>query len=1140
MSPVRSWAAAACLLASVAFPVSAAATTWSSPEPVTPGAGTELGTLSTDLASDGDGRVTAAYQWCGEPDPEQPGFVLSCSIKTVTRSTATGNWGSVQTLRPAGPTGTVVAWVEVATNDAGDTAVLWEECQGFSPTTCTPWAAMRPRGRSTWTAGTPIAPADPLNPGDSNLDAAITLDDEGTATATWSRRNWSPPNRPFDLRARSFGIDDPDAPTPTLTLDPADTLGPVDPGNSSTDQATRSTVTALSDGTTIAAWWYYSGACSTIRYAVRPLGGSWSTAQGIRPDGCTDAARLGLAEPALIADGTQAVLIYSAEVDPDPDENPASYAKTYATTISATGTVGPHTKISNNRLGLLADQTSGSGDTWQAGLARNASGVIALGAYEASPTSNSARPVVVTRSADGTWNAPQPLGDEVTYNVTLPWAPGITVAADGTVTAVWGADLGDKTDSPFNVDHAILASQVPLGGTPSAPIRVSPAPRRAQWPMLAAGPSGTPVSVWRAVDTEHDDRDVLLGAHLADGTTPQPPNASFTWQPQTPKAGDTVTFTSTSTDPDGPITGWAWDFDDDGSFDDASGAQATARFEAAGSYPVELRVTDGDDQTDYATNVVVVAAAPSTPSATPTPTPQPTSAPQPTTAPGTPDADVPAPPTPSPTPALPAGFVVRSSVDTNGTRAVPAVTGRALDDARTKLEQALRFVDVTTERVTADAAKLGKRPGGGKWKIGDVVAQTPAPGTSAAGSAAAPTAIVLKYWAGAKSDRQKCTALRATIKRDDLDLALAQLKAAGCGTPDLKLVASKTADDPTVKSLSKDREVLTVSVPTDQSKTDIVIWKNTGFLGTNDPGPVPSASGDLQLTAGQRNVAGVILRDRAGRALNRASVTWDLSGVGGGEVTSKSIESGVAPIKLTPQKAGTIRVLVAFADASGDAIYGSTEFRVVDRSKEAGFVTAIGQSFKRTGSGASATFVPGTAQRSAAARRLGLSDFFGLVAQCVRQWGGAIAAAAAPTAEGVLGLAKSFQVSVAQLWRGPVSSAPQAVSPRLVPSGLWLVQPNGVVSAGGGNVVAAGGMNVIAAGGGNVISAGGMNVISAGGGNVVSAGGGNILTLPDGAKVISAGGGNVVAAGGMNVISAGGGNVVSAGGGNVVSAGGGN
>jgi len=316
-------------------------------------------------------------------------------------------------------------------------------------------------------------------------------------------------------------------------------------------------------------------------------------------------------------------------------------------------------------------------------------------------------------------------------------------------------------------------------------------------------------------------------------------------------------------------------------------------------------------------------------------------------------------------------------------------------------------------------------------------------------------------------------------------------------------------------------------VPSDQAKTDIVIWKNTGFLGTKDPGPVPSAEGDLQLTAGQQNVAGIIVRDRAGRALNRASVTWDLSGVGGGEVTSKSIESGVAPIKLTPEKAGTVRVLVQWSDASGDSIYGSTEFKVVDRSKQAGFVTAIGQGFKRVGSGKGATFVPGsvkqrTAVTSTTAARIGLGDFFGLVAQCVQAWGGAVAAAVQPTAEGMLAMAKNHQVSVAQLWRGPVTRAPQALAPQTVSSGLWLVRGNGVVSAGGGNVVAAGGMNVIAAGGGNVVAAGGMNVISAGGANVVSAGGGNILTLPDGAKVVSAGGANVVAAGGANVVSAGG------------------
>lgn len=1102
---------------------SAAAAGWRAAEPVSPPAGPDQGVLATDLAADGDGRVTAAYQWCGESDPQDLGLSLSCSIKAVTRSAATGNWGGAQTLRPAGAAITRgPAWVEVVSNTAGDTAVLWEECDGYSPMICVPWVAMRPRGRSVWTAATPVVPHDAVNSADSNNAAAIVLDEEGTATVTWSRRHWAPPNRPHDLRVRSFGIDDPDAATPTLDFEPAQTLNPVDPGNSGTDQATASTVVALDDGTTVAAWWYYSGACSTVRYSVRPLGGSWSAAQGIRPDGCSDAARLDLVELAMIADGAQAVLVYSAEVDPDPEEVPASYAKTFATTISATGLVGEHTVLSHRRLGLAGDQSSGSGDTWQAGLARNASGVIALGAFEASPTTNAARPVVIMRSAAGAWGAAQSLGDEIGYNATLPWAPGVTVAADGTATAAWGVDLGDKSESPFNYDHAILAAQVTPGGTPSAPVRVSPPARRSQAPLVAAGSGGTPVIVWRAEDLVDDDKEVLIGSTDADGSTSQAPVASFTWSPDRPQAGQLVTFTSTSTDADGPITSWAWDFDGDGDFDDASGEQTTAVFEAAGTYPVELRVSDGDDHTDHALNVVVVdAPSPVAPAPTPDRTPTPN-----------PDVHVPAPPAEE----APKGFVVRSTVDTNGQRVVPAVAGRPLDDARERIERALVYADTKVERVVSDADKLGRRPGGGKWKVGDVVSQTPAARARVAGSASAPARVVLRYWAGAKSDRSRCDQLRSTLKQDELDLALAQLKAAGCGTPDLRLKSSSKVDEPTVKSLSKDLEDLVVTIPSDQAKTDIVIWKNTGFLGTADPGPVPSANGDLQLTAGQRNVAGIVVRDRAGRALNRASVTWDLSGVGGGEVTSKSIESGVAPIKLTPTKAGTIRVLVQWSDASGDSIYGSTEFTVVDRSKQTGFVTAIGQSFKRTGSGSAATFVPGTVKKRGSARyqetaqRIGIGDFFGLVAQCVRAWGGAVAAAVQPSPDGILAIAKKHQVSVAQLWRGPVTKAPQAVNPQTVAGGLWLVRGNGVVSAGGGNVVAAGGMNVIAAGGANVVSAGGLNVIAAGGGNVVSAGGGNIITLPDGARVVAAGGANVVAAGGANVVAAGGANVVAAGG----------
>jgi plastocyanin len=68
---------------------------------------------------------------------------------------------------------------------------------------------------------------------------------------------------------------------------------------------------------------------------------------------------------------------------------------------------------------------------------------------------------------------------------------------------------------------------------------------------------------------------------------------SFTWSPQTPLAGQPVTFTSTSAAGTGNvITSQLWDLDDDGKFDDAKGRKATTTFMTPGNHVVTLRVVD--------------------------------------------------------------------------------------------------------------------------------------------------------------------------------------------------------------------------------------------------------------------------------------------------------------------------------------------------------------------------------------------------------------------------------------------------------------------------------------------------------------------------------------------------------------------
>lgn len=60
----------------------------------------------------------------------------------------------------------------------------------------------------------------------------------------------------------------------------------------------------------------------------------------------------------------------------------------------------------------------------------------------------------------------------------------------------------------------------------------------------------------------------------------------------------TCTFTDRSTDEDGSVSAWHWDFGDGQSLDAPSSAPVSHTYSAAGSYPVTLRVTDNGGATD--------------------------------------------------------------------------------------------------------------------------------------------------------------------------------------------------------------------------------------------------------------------------------------------------------------------------------------------------------------------------------------------------------------------------------------------------------------------------------------------------------------------------------------------------------------
>jgi len=92
-------------------------------------------------------------------------------------------------------------------------------------------------------------------------------------------------------------------------------------------------------------------------------------------------------------------------------------------------------------------------------------------------------------------------------------------------------------------------------------------------------------------------------------TTNQPPTASFTYQPTSPTAGQSVSFNgSGSTDSDGAIVGYQWDLNNDG-LTDASGVAVSHAFSATGTYSVRLTVTDDDGATGSTVRQVSVGAA---------------------------------------------------------------------------------------------------------------------------------------------------------------------------------------------------------------------------------------------------------------------------------------------------------------------------------------------------------------------------------------------------------------------------------------------------------------------------------------------------------------------------------------------------
>jgi len=80
--------------------------------------------------------------------------------------------------------------------------------------------------------------------------------------------------------------------------------------------------------------------------------------------------------------------------------------------------------------------------------------------------------------------------------------------------------------------------------------------------------------------------------------------ANFTYSPKNPTTADNISFNASSSyDPDGNIASYEWDFGDGNT---SSGEIVTYRYTTAGTYIVNLTVTDDDGATGWITKNVAV------------------------------------------------------------------------------------------------------------------------------------------------------------------------------------------------------------------------------------------------------------------------------------------------------------------------------------------------------------------------------------------------------------------------------------------------------------------------------------------------------------------------------------------------------
>ncbi|MGK2938707.1 MAG: PKD domain-containing protein [Solirubrobacteraceae bacterium] len=96
--------------------------------------------------------------------------------------------------------------------------------------------------------------------------------------------------------------------------------------------------------------------------------------------------------------------------------------------------------------------------------------------------------------------------------------------------------------------------------------------------------------------TDDDGTDVSTGQRdqVITVTNRLPSTPTISAVPVSPQRGEITTLTAAATDPEGSALTYAWDLDDDGAYDDATGVSTAPTMPSAGTLVVRVRATDAD------------------------------------------------------------------------------------------------------------------------------------------------------------------------------------------------------------------------------------------------------------------------------------------------------------------------------------------------------------------------------------------------------------------------------------------------------------------------------------------------------------------------------------------------------------------